>query len=162
MAIDTWPLIRAQESKGFLPFSACSIEVLFSNGSNTVRSFWHVPKITIPQEKTLFEICNKKDRLIGWISSKLTQRRSFSIKNTNNIHERCSIVFVHSMQKAWPPFVVKTTLPYIFNPSLHLFSDCSPFLRQTEVTTRGILWKKVFLEISENSLESTCARVSLF
>ena len=30
----------------------------------------------------------------------------------------------------------------------------------TEAATRGVLWKKVFLEISQNSQENTCARVS--
>ena len=29
-----------------------------------------------------------------------------------------------------------------------------------EAPTRGVLWKKVFLEISQNSQENTCARVS--
>ena len=29
-----------------------------------------------------------------------------------------------------------------------------------EAATRGVQWKKVFLEISENSQENTCARVS--
>ena len=29
-----------------------------------------------------------------------------------------------------------------------------------EVATRGVLWKKVFLEISQNEQENTCARVS--
>ena len=30
----------------------------------------------------------------------------------------------------------------------------------TEAATGGALWKKVFLEISQNSQENTCARVS--
>ena len=30
-----------------------------------------------------------------------------------------------------------------------------------EAATRGVLWKKVFLEISQNSLENTSARVSI-
>ena len=30
----------------------------------------------------------------------------------------------------------------------------------TEAATRGVLWKNVFLEISQSSQESTCARVS--
>ena len=29
-----------------------------------------------------------------------------------------------------------------------------------EAATGGVLWKKVFLEISENSQENACARVS--
>ena len=29
-----------------------------------------------------------------------------------------------------------------------------------EAATRGVLWKKVFLEISQNSQESACARAS--
>ena len=29
-----------------------------------------------------------------------------------------------------------------------------------EPATRGVLWEKVFLEISQNSQENTCARVS--
>ena len=29
-----------------------------------------------------------------------------------------------------------------------------------EAATRGVLWKKVFLEIWQNSPENTCARVS--
>ena len=32
----------------------------------------------------------------------------------------------------------------------------------TEAATRAVLWKKVFLEISQNSQENTCARVSFF
>ena len=31
----------------------------------------------------------------------------------------------------------------------------------TEAATKGVLQEKVFLEISQNSLENTCARVSL-
>ena len=30
----------------------------------------------------------------------------------------------------------------------------------TEAATRGVLWKNMFLEISQNSQENTCARVS--
>ena len=30
----------------------------------------------------------------------------------------------------------------------------------SEAANRGVLWKKVFLEISQNSQENTCARVS--
>ena len=30
-----------------------------------------------------------------------------------------------------------------------------------EAATRGVLWKKVFLEVSQNSQEKTCAKVSL-
>ena len=33
-------------------------------------------------------------------------------------------------------------------------------LYTTEAATRGVLWKKVFLEISQNSQENTCATVS--
>ena len=32
----------------------------------------------------------------------------------------------------------------------------------TEAVTGGVLWKKLFLEISQNSQENTCARVSFF
>ena len=32
--------------------------------------------------------------------------------------------------------------------------------QKTEAATRSVLWKKVFLEISQNSQENTCARVS--
>ena len=32
----------------------------------------------------------------------------------------------------------------------------------SELVTRGVLCKKVFLEISQNSQENTCARVSFF
>ena len=31
---------------------------------------------------------------------------------------------------------------------------------QTEAATRSALWKKMFLEISQNSEENTCARIS--
>ena len=34
--------------------------------------------------------------------------------------------------------------------------------KDAEAATRGVLWKKVFLEISQNSQENTCARVSFF
>ena len=33
-------------------------------------------------------------------------------------------------------------------------------LRKTEAATGGVLWEKVFLEISQNSQETTCARNS--
>ena len=42
------------------------------------------------------------------------------------------------------------------NFSAKVNSPCS-----TETAARGVLWKKVFLETSQNSLENTCARVSL-
>ena len=32
---------------------------------------------------------------------------------------------------------------------------------KTEAATRGVLRKKLFLEISQNSQENTCARISL-
>ena len=34
------------------------------------------------------------------------------------------------------------------------------FQIDAEAATRGVLWEKVFLEISENSQENTCSRVS--
>ena len=39
---------------------------------------------------------------------------------------------------------------------------CCSYLDWSEVATRGVLWKKVFLEISQNSQETTCSRVSFF
>ena len=33
--------------------------------------------------------------------------------------------------------------------------------KTTEEATRGVLWKKVFLKISKNSPENTCARIFL-
>ena len=33
-------------------------------------------------------------------------------------------------------------------------------LKSPEAATRGVLWKKVLLEISQNSQENTCAGVS--
>ena len=41
----------------------------------------------------------------------------------------------------------------IFYSTTHLY---------TEAATRDVLWKKVFLEISQNSQENTCARVSFW
>ena len=35
------------------------------------------------------------------------------------------------------------------------------YYQQTEAATIGALWKKMFLEISQNSQENTCAGVSL-
>ena len=35
------------------------------------------------------------------------------------------------------------------------------FEKYAEAATKGVLWKKVFLEISQNSLEKTCAFVKL-
>ena len=35
-----------------------------------------------------------------------------------------------------------------------------PLAKFAEAATRGVLWKKVFFEISQNSQENTCARVS--
>ena len=42
-------------------------------------------------------------------------------------------------------------------PTLWFGSIC---LGKTEAATRGVLWKKVFLEYSQNSQENICARVS--
>ena len=36
----------------------------------------------------------------------------------------------------------------------------SSYLENTEAATRGVLWKKVFLKISQNSQENSCVRVS--
>ena len=36
-----------------------------------------------------------------------------------------------------------------------------PYLNQIEAATRGVLLEKMFLEISQNSQENTCARVSV-
>ena len=32
---------------------------------------------------------------------------------------------------------------------------------QSEAATGGVLWEKAFLEVSQNSQENTCARVSI-
>ena len=40
------------------------------------------------------------------------------------------------------------------------FEQISHLVVLSEAATRGVLWKKVFLEISKNSQENTCARVS--
>ena len=37
---------------------------------------------------------------------------------------------------------------------------CQASIVEPEAATRGVLWKNVFLEISQNSQENTCARVS--
>ena len=34
--------------------------------------------------------------------------------------------------------------------------------KKTDATTRGVLYKKVFLKILQNSQENTCTRVSFF
>ena len=36
----------------------------------------------------------------------------------------------------------------------------SSYLENTEAATRGVLWKKVFLKISQNSQENSFVRVS--
>ena len=38
--------------------------------------------------------------------------------------------------------------------------DSNTGILQLEVATRGVLWKKLFLKISQNSQENTCTRVS--
>ena len=47
--------------------------------------------------------------------------------------------------------------PYLVGREI---STISLSLHMTEAATRGVLLKKVFLEISQNSQENTCARVS--
>ena len=48
----------------------------------------------------------------------------------------------------------------------HVSSKLSYFIQTVrkypEAATRGVLWKKVFLEILQNLQENTCARVSFF
>ena len=53
----------------------------------------------------------------------------------------------------------------LFDITIHTFASCKAFfnsrsLVEGEAATRGVLCKKVFLEISQNSQENTCARVS--
>ena len=38
--------------------------------------------------------------------------------------------------------------------------DLKNMSEDAEAATRNVLWKKVFLEISQNAQENTCARVS--
>ena len=48
----------------------------------------------------------------------------------------------------------------IFVPDFDLFSVTNSIVLRPEAATRGVLCKKVFLEILQNSQENTCARVS--
>ena len=41
-----------------------------------------------------------------------------------------------------------------------LFRKCVTYVLGSEAATRGVLWKKVFLEFSQNSQENTRARIS--
>ena len=48
-----------------------------------------------------------------------------------------------------------STRGFLIETLLHRYN-----VQRTEAATRGVLCKKVFLEISQNSQENTCARVS--
>ena len=67
---------------------------------------------------------------------------SFSIKWIKIMNSCLNIVFI-----------------LIIYHKFYTFIDHSNFLFQ-EAATAGVLWKKVFLEISQNSQENTCGRVS--
>ena len=53
------------------------------------------------------------------------------------------------------------TISSICSDVLAITSDVLEFRRVTEATTGGVLSEKMFLEISQNSQENTCARVSI-
>ena len=67
---------------------------------------------------------------------------------------------------------IKHLLEYTYTKYIHTYwgiikaySDMFTTLNNslilaTDTATRGVLWKKLFLEISQNSQENTCARVS--
>ena len=49
----------------------------------------------------------------------------------------------------------------IRNQKFQNFKDVGSFIMLlTEAATEGVLWKKMFLEILQNSQENTCARAS--
>ena len=49
----------------------------------------------------------------------------------------------------------------IRNQKFQKFKDVGSFIMLlTEAATEGVLWKKMFLEILQNSQENTCARAS--
>ena len=70
-------------------------------------------------------------------------------------------------QKYWPFYSYSCMKTYHFAAlNVKVIKNCSSRcnkkrnIRWSEAATRGVLWKKVFLEISQNSQENTCARVS--
>ena len=70
--------------------------------------------------------------------------------------------------RAFFPAVTASFNAHIFDwRCCHIWNSKMTFVRsQTnvqkwEAATRGVLWKKLFLEFSQNSRENTCARISI-
>ena len=70
-------------------------------------------------------------------------------------------VILENLNVVRSQYMDPTTIGEIwFNSIIMIYVNCSS-IPSSEAATIGVLWKKVFLEISQNSQENTCARVSL-
>ena len=77
---------------------------------------------------------------------------TFAIKTRERRHYRRSGAIVATFE----PIQVINMVFLLLNMNIYLHDGLSQDL--PEVTTGGVLWKKMFLEISQNSQENTCAR----
>ena len=89
-----------------------------------------------------------------------------SWKITEEEIKRNKVIYIISLQSS-----VHRLFPYMelakvgsaisfYNLKIQKRHELEIFNRGTEATTRGVLWKKVFLKILQNSQENTYARVS--
>ena len=67
-------------------------------------------------------------------------------------------------RKSWAPLSLLLKFPKIstrppLNKRVHTIVTFYSKTWKPEATTKGVLWKKVFLEISQNLSENTCARI---
>ena len=81
-------------------------------------------------------------------SSRLTVFRKKGVQKFRRIHKTTPVVRSHFNRVTDPQ---ATTL---------LKRDSNTGILQLKVATRGVLWKKLFLKISQNSQKNTSARVS--
>ena len=74
------------------------------------------------------------------------------------------ILFKEKLYNIFPTKLKNRLLRFRLNGYEYFYSfllaNFVDFSEKTEAATRGVLYKKVFLEISQNSQKNTCARVS--
>ena len=88
---------------------------------------------------------------------KVLLKQTFHLTSTIYLLLRCSTE--KQTQLTHPVFLTFFSNFLSFNSRISSFS-CFVFRLTTEAVARSVLWKKTFLEISQNSQENTCARVS--
>ena len=94
---------------------------------------------------------------MGWVN--LSRALRILPKNNLKKHQILFWFFKNLYRKSSKERIIRTNYNMVASTIWQIFYK---FLIFSGAATRGILWKKMFLEISQNAQEKTCARVSFF